>query len=262
MTLTTIAFNGTDIESLGLVLVDETGLRDVVKRNRPTVTLPLVPGQRSLSVGSTLDPRRAPLRFDVKPTSFTDRQSKLDALVAMFPDPVAVTRVDSPNRACMMRLEQMPISTPFKIYATLPIYGDLTLIGDDPYYYDTTAVTQSITAGSAGTLSMGTAPLHKLLFSIAPCTNPVVILRDQSSNELARMTFTGTIPGGKTLDVDCTLGPTGHTVILNSGGVDHLDWLGQQDDFFLPRLGQGVTSVTLECAQANLSLTYYRSYEN
>ncbi len=265
--LTTIAFDGTPIEdpSIGLTLGDTaTGLHDMVQRTRPTLVLPLVPGQLSQGVGSTLAQRSIQLSFLEAPTSFTDRQTKLDAIAALFPwgSTVQVTKVDAPGRALTARLQQAPIASKFKTFATAAVDVAATLVADDPYFYVTTAITQSITAGSRGAITMGTAPLHRMLYQIAPCTNPVVILRDQALNELARMTFTGTIPGGKTLDADCSLGPTGHTVILNAGGVDHLDWLGATDDFFLFRLGNGVTGLTLECAQANLSLTYYPGFEN
>lgn len=61
MPLATIAFNGTPIEdpAIGLGLDTVEGLHAITKRVRPTVVMPLVPGQRSLSVGSSVEARRA-----------------------------------------------------------------------------------------------------------------------------------------------------------------------------------------------------------
>lgn len=260
--LTTIAIDGTDLETLGLELNSVEALHSVVKRTLPAATLPLVPGQITLGLGVQYDPRRIPLRLNVNPSSFTDRQTKLDAITNQFAGPVAVTRVDSPTRALTARLEQIDVTTPFRVFANAAVYADLALICDDPFYYDTTPVSTSISAGSAGAISMGTGPTHKLTYSIAPCTNPVVILRDQSAVEVQRMTFTGTIPGGKTLDVNCALGPTGYTILQNSGATNRIDWLGSGETFFYLELVPGVTGYTLECAQAALTVSHYRSYRN
>ncbi len=257
MTISTVAFNGTNVEALGLDPVDLGGFLSIPKRTYQTVTIPGRPGVRALSTGSTVEPRVLAFKFRVSPTSFADRTTKLDALAAYFNAPVSVTTADSATRAVVGLLEEMPVTpAAFRIYTHTNIHADVRLVCHDPLYYDTSAVATNIPAATPTAISVGTGPVRRIAITIAACTNPVLILKNQSAVEVQRMTLTGTIPGGSTLVVDCDA----FTIIQQAAGTNRLSWLGATETFFHLRLDNGITGYTLECAQAALTVAHYRSY--
>lgn len=277
MTLVTLSLNGSALESdLGLVLVSDTGLRSIAQRTYPTVVLARIQGERIISSRARTAVRTITLRNLVRPTSFTDRTTKLDALAAYANKTVSLILVDAPARAISGRLVQqdVPLVAPGKPWVHPEVYLDWQLICHDPYYYDTTPVSTSIAAGgAAASLSMGTADAMRRIVITAtspspgPATNPVIILKDQSANEVARMTLTGVLYHTSTatalqpvsIAIDCDAWTLTGT-LKNGTTFDAVSWLGATETPFELHLTDTVTGYTLQCAQAALAVSHYRAY--
>jgi hypothetical protein len=260
MTLTTLALNGTPIEDLGLEISTLEGWHTIPERSYAKVALPLRRGNRVLTTGHTAAARTFAFRLAVTPSSVTDRSTRLDALAAQFAGLVAVTTADAPSRACYGLLQVMTVvGTGGPSFVLPEVYTDCTVICDDPLYYDLTAMITSITAGTRGALPQGTGPVRRMVVAVeGPCTDPVVILRDQTGAEAQRMTFSGgAVASDRSISIDCDA----YTVSLEPDGTNLLQagWLGASDTFFELR---APFTYTLECAEADLTVTTYRSWEN
>lgn len=257
MTLTTISLNGTPIEDLGLDIASLEQWHTITDRQYAKVQLPLRRGSKVLTTSQTVSARTLAMRFIVNPTSFTDRATRLDALAAQFNGLVTVTTADAPSRAVYGLLQTMNVTPIGQSFVLPSVYADCSIVCDDPLWYDVDPVVTAITAGTQGSLVMGTGPVRKLVVTVnGAVVNPVVILRDQTATEVQRMTLTGSIAAGKWVEIDCdaysiTLRPDG-TNLLQAG------WLGVAETFF--ELRQPFT-YTLECSGANLTVEHFRSYE-
>lgn len=260
MTLLTLALNGTNVEDLGLKPATSSGWHTIPQRTYAKLVQPLRRGFRVLSVSQTVAARELALRFISYPSSFTDRQTRMDALAAQFAGTVSITTADAPDRECFGLLQTMPVSSatgyPF-VASYEAVYADCTIVCDDPLFYDTDPLVTAIPAATAVALSMGTGPIRKMVITVdGAVTNPVLILRDQSGVEAQRMTLTGVIGAGQWLTIDCDA-----YTITRSDGLNALQagWLGTGETFFELR---PPFTYTLESATAVLSVSHFRSWEN
>ncbi|HEY9466791.1 MAG TPA: hypothetical protein VIR54_27030 [Vicinamibacterales bacterium] len=261
MTLTTVSLNGIAIEDLGLVLCGVDGWHDIPKRTYPTMQVPLIMGARAMASGSVVESRTLPLKFLVRPASFTNRQAQIDALVAQFPGTIEVATVDAPDRVSYGTLRGMTVTTKFAAFANADVTADCQIECDDPLWYDRTPVLTWIPSGTRKWIVMGTGPARRMLIRVqGAATNPVVILRDQTGTEVQRMTLTGAPSSTQWIEINCDAAASGGYMITRQpDGEDVIqdDWLGASETFFSLREPY---QYTLECAQAALFVSHVRTW--
>jgi len=159
MTIQTIAFNGTNIETYGLGVAIADWL-SIPVRTYQTVKLAGRVGVKPVSYTEDVSPRIITLRLLVRPTSYTDRKTKVDAIAALFNGPVSVTRVESPTLECIGLLEAIPI-TPHastgQAFLYPDVFADMRVVCHDPLFYDITATAPATIAATAiGTFTRNT----------------------------------------------------------------------------------------------------------
>src|SRR5574343_186933 len=258
MPTTTLALDGTPIENYGLVVTDLRNWLGAPKRDLKMVQLAQRDGQKVLSSISPVGMRTIGLGFRLQPTSLQDRRDKLNALLKVLRGRIAITTVEDSTKVCYGYLSEGSVGLFGSRPLTLPhVKGDFSLVCPDPYWYDVTAQTTTLsTPGTPVTLTMGNSSAVTRRISIqvnGTFTSPVtLILKDSGGNELARMTLSlaKTSPAYVTIDCDAF-------TVIDSASVDQINTLDVTHDFFK---FDPSTAYSMQVDKGTAGITYYRAY--
>jgi hypothetical protein len=257
MAIQTVSLNGINIESLSLAGVVFEGWAGVPRGEFGAIEQPLKQGQRPMSSNSKRAPRQVALRLHVAPTSYTDRNERLNEIVELVGGgQVELSTKDAPDKVCYGLLETMDVQSRLQYYYETSVHADLRLICHDPMWYDRDPVLTYVPTGTRVEVTIGTGSLRRIKVSVlGAATNPILILRDQTGTEVQRMTLTGSPSSSQWVEVDCDR----YSITRQTDGLDAFQngWLAATETFFELRTPY---RYTIECAQANLVVAHYRSY--
>lgn len=269
MPLTTVAIDGTPIETLGLTVtpfapVGFDGWASVPKWTYQKVQIPTRPGMRVVSSGSSTDVRTMGLSLVVSPSgqmpaAFVDRAAKLDWVLSRIGEGLhEVTTIDAPGRVSYCLVEGMQVSSRLQWFQEPSVRADIQLVANDPLWYDAEPVVTVVPAGQRKTLPVGTALTLRIVIEVLGAyTGPaVVIVRDHTGAEVQRNTLAGNLTSSELLSIDCDAG----TLTKFSSGVAtdvFSSTLGVTETWIRLLAGSGYT---IECAQAPLVVRHYRAW--
>jgi len=259
MSIATFTLNGIPVESLGVaVLASTSGWLDLSKRIYPTAAMPLRQGVQALSYSSMTDPRVWSLQSVVQATGFLDRRAKVNALYAALRGRIEVVSMEDPSKACYGVLTQAP--THFQgigmVTPDIDVMAEITC--HDPLWYDLTP--QSVTIAAPNTpyvVPVGSEAMRRAIVTIqGPCTNPVLIMKNNAGVELQRMTFTLTLTSAQYLVIDMDA----YTATL-SDGTDEADAMGVNDTYMAFDPADNPTiEIDVASGTAIGTLTCYRAF--
>lgn len=204
---TTLLIDGVDLSAYGFAIADAPDQRAGLHMDFPLATIPGVDGRLGLSLEGQSRERRISIsgwaRVSPGTTAHTTLLANLDNLKfrTLGRRAVEIVFQDVTTRYFTGRLESnsYPTIQPYQI--ARGIFVQWVFLCEDPLAYDTTDQSIDFTSG-ATQCPIGTARSKPIISAVGPATNLVVIYSNSGGTEIQRITTTGSIPAGETLEID------------------------------------------------------------
>lgn len=236
--------NGTDMSTLGVSLVDPSGVWDSIFRRYETALRSGGSTSVILAPRVLADPRPLTLRAHITAPDLATMSNRLDqALYVLSADEMVLTVDDRPTRQITVRNEGRVQVSPVGDGASVRFVRELRIpfSAPDPRWYDTT-VSQSIALStSPAACPQGTALVEPVVSGL-PGTCEIALL-DSGGTQVSvdgidlKLGFSGIASTPVTVDF-------ANQTIVDSGGTGQMDKLDAGAVFFSlsPRYGDFLTS--------------------
>lgn len=201
-----LSINGVDIDALGLKLIDQGPIWSGVGFNRGSSGVLGRVGQRTLGVStSPAQQITLELALDEGPTT---RRAALDRVFAALDGLLVLEWSDAPERVQYARLDRSNVGPRFAQIAWLAqsqLRVSLSLIADNPAYYDWAAYSEGWGPNGRATVELGTLPSSPLLtFGDTVSGTITVEYRGQTGALLSSLVLANpSLSAGQELLIDC-----------------------------------------------------------
>lgn len=200
--MTALLINNVDATTFGFVLTEAPSWIDLPPRTTPSQ--PVLGKQGSVVTAAPIEaPRRLVLRGIVTSSSVAQTRTNIDNLkIALLAPLVQLTFQDSSTRYITVGLDNFAVqwSGPAMIDRRLRV--EIQMTAYDPYFYDTSVTSIALDRAINPWMTIGTGIIRPVLTISGASTNPVFILNNHSSVQVASLGLTITNVGGDSLVVD------------------------------------------------------------
>jgi len=192
-----ILIDGIDVEDeYGLIVRNVTGHLNGVVRVPVTQEVPGRDDALYLDPGGTIQPRKITLIGTQRGSTRADFIAKRRALMrALSLGPIALVLPDQPDLEFRGSIDALPVTPISPDLDQLAADITISITCPDPYAYDLLTSSVSLSAAPAP-VPMGDGRTLPRIMIEGPATDPILILKDYSGDEVARMDFTGTVLAG------------------------------------------------------------------
>jgi phage-related protein len=187
----------------------------------PTITeravLPIANAPGVFGNGVTVRERLVSIILDVRSTAPVDRAATIDNLARRLKGLLLLRTDDQPDREVYCTCSNIEVALYSGAYALGTVSVTITLRAIDPTRYEREARIYALTTART-VLPVGTVPSAPVVYVYGAnpsVTDPQLILRNASGDEIQRLTLTGTLATNDALVVDCAR----QTIALYVAGV-------------------------------------------
>lgn len=245
MTVLTAAFNGCNVEDMGLRLADIQQWLSPVTSKYGTVQIVGQMGQTLSTQGVSYDSNPLTVSFWTPNTnSPTTARAVLGATLQALQGLLEIEVADMPGRVTYGVFESAIGDVDGGDVSSKLLYGGLILVGTirraDPFWYTRSPVSIGGTTNQRIAIPFGTAPSLVRFQAVPPYTNPAFTVRNRSGIPLAQMRFTDIVAGTD--------------IYLDANGLTQPNGLSQAID----RISSGVRTVNAGWALLNDADTFLR----
>ena len=254
MSIRALIVDGFDMSTIGLVVDNGLkGFEDGGGLKWKNVRIP----HRMDAIVTSSSPEYRDRQITVPATVLGETRAEMDAFLdeikyRLSPDEVLVRFAHDETREFRVRVDQATVTTIAPALIQRGTKIAIRMVCFDPRKY---AISDTVQAFSGATsMVLGTAPSHPVL-RLTGGTNPIVIYKDSSAVEQARMEFTWS---GTWIDVDML-----NKTIIDNAGANQASALTGGDFFMLdPRDGDYPTPTwpTLQVSSSSGQATYRKNY--